>query len=136
MQNKNLVFIIIGSLLLLAIGYVLGSVTKLAVPVEKPLSPLTKLMGSKVIRPITVTASGKIIEISNRTLTLGAEGDVWIIPIREDALIHRLLPPEEAKETPWAGATFEEMKIGDTVDIYADLKADGSLEGKQVLILP
>ena len=126
---------IAGGLLLLVLGYFLGSFADTAkttppATAASLLFPLAELMESGVIGAITSTASGEVIKISGRTLTLEAEGDIWNVPVREGASVHRLVRPEVEE------LTFEEIKIGDRVDIALYLKADGTIEGRHIAVLP
>lgn len=134
--------VVIGGLILLGIGFSLGlNLGKKAMEGTKVEAPLTDLLESKVITGLTTAASGEVAEISGRSLTLNNEGDTLTILIREDALIYRLVPPEEkATEVPQPVAReeigFGEIKTGDTVSISCQLKADASLEGTEIIVLP
>jgi hypothetical protein len=139
MQNKNLILVIIGGLILLGLGYSFGlSLGQKAI--EETETPLADLLESKVIRGLNTTALGEVIEIAGRNLTLNSDGDTLTISIKENATIYRLVPPEEVTETPQPvereEIEFEEIKVGDQVDIPCELKADGTLEGIDVTVLP
>ena len=141
MQNKNLILIIIGGLILLGLGYGYGYFSgQKAIEGTKTETPLSGLLESKAIGELTTTASGEVTEISGRKLTLNKEGDTLTISIGEDALVYRVVPSEEkATEIPQPSVReeikFGEIKVGDKVSITCELKADGSLEGKTVIIL-
>jgi len=128
MQNNKLFLIIIGVLILLLLGLVF---------VPKAPSPLAKLMESKVIGNITTTASGEVVEITGRTLTLKSEEDILAVPIGEEVSIYRLTQPEDAESgEKIKKISFEEINIGNKVEVGVYLKADGTLEAKHVLLLP
>lgn len=141
-KNILIVIAVIGGLILLGIGFSLGlSSGKQAMEEIKTEAPLADLLESKVIAGLTTVASGEVTEISGRNLTLSAEGDTLTILIREDAPIYRLVPPEEkATEVPQPVVReeigFEEIKAGDQASITCQLKADASLEGIEVTVVP
>lgn len=144
MNRNNLIIIaVIGGLILLGLGYSYGLFTtqKGLKELQQAPTALSELLASKVIRGLSTSATGDITAISGRSLTLTAEGDTLTILIREDAPIYRLVPPEEiAIEIPQPVAreeiTLGEIKVGDKVNISCQLKADGSLEGTEVTVLP
>lgn len=141
MKKETLIaIVIIGGLILLGIGYSVG-LSSGQKAVKEVKAPLAELLASKVIGSLTTIATGEVTEISDRSLTLSAEGDTLTILIRENAPIYRLVPPEE--KTPKIPQpvvreemNFEEIKVGDRVNIFCQLKADASLEGIEVIILP
>jgi hypothetical protein len=142
MKKENLIAIaIIGGLILLGIGFYLGlDLGKKAAKEVKVETPLANLLASKVIGSLTTIASGEVKEISGRNLTLSKEGDTLTISIREDAPIYRLVPPEEKTATPQPAVRkeikFGEIKVGDQVSVSCQLKADATLEGVEVTVLP
>jgi hypothetical protein len=144
MKKTNLIIIaVIGGLILLGIGFGLGlSSGQKAVKkaMEEAKAPLAGLLESKVVRSLDAVASGEVTEISGHNLSLSNGGDALTISIKEDASIARLLPPEgEATETPQPPVReeikFGEIKLGDQVSISCGLKADGSLEGIDIMVL-
>lgn len=141
MQKSNLIFLIIGGLILLGLGYGYGFLSgQKEIAGIKTDGPLTDLIDSKVITKLNAFALGEVTETSGRSLTLNNQGDTLTILVKEEATINRLLPSEGEIEAPQAAETeeieFEEIKIGDRVNIVCELKADGSLEGVQVVVLP
>jgi len=150
MKKTNVVIIaIVVGLICLGVGYGVGlSSAKKAMKgamegakIETPTAtPLADLLSSKVIKGLTTTATGEVSAISGRNLTLGNDGDTLTISIRGDAPIYQIIPPaEEATLVPQPVTRkeikFEEIKVGDKVNISSELKADGSLEGIDVAVL-
>jgi len=124
----------------LGIGFYSGLIyTQKQIEKAKTESPLANLLASKVINGLTTSASGEVAAISGRNLTINNDGDTLIVPIKEEAVINSLLPLEES-ETPqpttWEEIKFEDIKTGDKVNISCQLKADGTLEGTAVTVLP
>jgi len=141
MKKEILIAIaIIGGLIILGLGFSLGLSWGLKA-IKEVKAPLADLLESKVITSLITTASGEVAEISGRNLTLSKEGNTLTILIREDAPIYRLVPPEKkATEVPQPVAReeieFGEIKAGDQVNIACQLKADATLEGVDVMVLP
>jgi len=142
-KGTLIAILLIGGLILLGIGYSVGlnlrqKTTKEVTKEVK--TPLAELLASKVIGSLTTTASGEVTKITGRNLTLIKEGATLTIPIREDAAIARLVQPEKVTEGPQPvirkEMEFGEIKIGDQVSISCQLKADGTLEGVEVTVLP
>jgi|GEM_PF-1445734 len=144
MQKKNLIITIIIVLVLIGLSFSYGySLRERTLPVQEE-SKLVKLEKSKVIQSWIITATGKIIEISDRTLTLTAEEESLAIPIKENAKIISLsvaeIPTEFIEGAPIKTEEkeikFEDLKVGDKVSIVAELKPSGELEGTTVSVLP
>lgn len=140
MPKTNLIFLIIGGLILLGLGYGCGFLSgQKEIAGIKTEGPLTDLIESKVITRLNALAFGEVTEISGRSLTLKNQGDTLTILVKEEATINRLLPSEGEIGAPRTAETeeieFEEIKIGDRVNIVCELKTDGSLEGVQVVVL-
>lgn len=149
MQKKNLFITIIVVLILIVLSFVYGYSLK-----ERILSPqetilpaqeeskLTDLEKSKVVQSWIVDATGRITEISDRTLTLTVEEESLVISITEDARIVFLSFPEmpiefvegELIEVEEEEINFEDLKVGDEVSVMAKLKPSGELEGTNVSV--
>ncbi len=138
MKKINLILMIIGALILLGLGYSFG-LSSGQKAIEETETPLTNLLESKVIGEINTVASGKVTEISGRNLTLNQKGDTFTLLISEKATINRLILITEITGVPQPATVedieFNDIQIGDQVEISCLLKADGSLEGKVVTVL-
>ena len=139
-MKKNQIILIIVGIILLVLGFCLGgNWSQNKIGKIKTESPLVDLLSSKIINGLTTTASGEVTEMSDRNLTLSSEGNTLTIPIRKGVSIYRLAAPKVA-ETPQSKTReeieFEEIKVGDKVNITCQLKEDGSLEGIDVTVLP
>jgi len=142
MKKNNLIVVaLIGGIILGGLGFYCGlGYANNKVSQIKVESPLTSLFSSKVISGLTAVAVGQIKEISGRNLVLTAEGTDLTISIKEDASIGRFLPAKGDIKVPQPmtreDIKFEEMKVGDQVNIFCNLKTDLSLEGSNVTVLP
>lgn len=141
MKKESLIAIaVIGGIILLGIGFYLGlTYAQKQIEKAKTSSPMADLLTSKVIDGFKTNASGKVAEISGYNITINNEGDSLLILIREDAPIHRLVPPEKTAKAPQPTSRedikIEEIKVGNRANITCQLKADGTLEGTEVVIL-
>lgn len=143
MKKEILIIIaVVAGLILLVLGFSSGY--SLGQKWAKVESSLTDLLESKVISGLSTVVSGEIIEISGRNLTLSKKGDTLNILVREDTSIYRLVPPEETTETLQPAGEeepvvteeieFGEIKVGDRVSISCQLKADGTIEGLDIMV--
>jgi len=138
MPKKNLLVagLIVFILVLIGIsfgyGYRLGE--------EKPARiQILGLETSKVIRVQHALASGEVIEILDRALTLVANGDTLAIPIIEEVRVTTLVLEREVEEearVEQREIEFKDIKVGDKVDVLIELKPDGYFEGIDVTVLP
>jgi len=135
------VFAIVGGVVLLSLGFYSGSywVKQQALKVGSEPS-VANLLNSKVINGLTAVANGQIKEVSGRNLIIAANGETLSVSVKDDADIGRLLPTKENTNIPQPMARedikFEEMKVGDQVNIFCNLKTDLSLEGSNITVLP
>ena len=129
---KKKILIILGASIL--IGLIFGLSYWLG---GKQVKTAFSFLESKVMQNWLATASGKVIGISNHSLTVSNQGDTLTILINEGASIYREIRPEETSELPLPikKIGFEEIKIGDQVKIPCRLNPGGVLEGVTVTIL-
>jgi len=146
MKTNQIILIIIGGLILVGLffvfGYQLGqkSVVQLEqksveekMAEEKTEVVVPEFLTSKVVQKWHAVASGEVVEISGRTLTLRYKGDTLTIPISDAAKIY-LLGAEEKKEKA-ESVRFEEIRVGNKVDISVAI-VEGNLITEVVNILP
>ena len=142
MKKNNLIVVaLIGAIILGGLGFYCGlSYAKKEISQIKIEGPLAGLFSSKVISGITVATVGQIKEISGRNLTLTAEGSDLTVFVKEDASIDRFLPVKGDSKVPQTMSIekikFEDIKVGDNVNIFCNLKTDLSLEGVNVTVSP
>ena len=135
MFKKNLIIAIIISLILgFSGGYILG--------LKQILSKIPKdtiiLKKSEVIQAWSAIATGEIIGISDRTLTLSEYGETLTIPIAEEAVITTFVLSEEENGKRRAESKiieFKDLKVGDKVNVIFEL-ADSELRGITVTVFP
>jgi len=133
-KMKKKILIIIGTIILIGLvssfSYFLG---------QKQVKVTSNPLESKVMENWSATASGKVTEISGRSLTLNNEGDILTILISEEASFGRIVPTEENEKSlgplTRKEIEFSEIKVGDQVKISCRLNPEGLLEGLIVTIL-
>ena len=142
MDRKKLILIIAGVVILtvaaFALGFGYGYRWRAREQVIEDPHWFIELQESNVVLGHHLFLEGKVIEILNRTLTLAAYGDVLTVSIMENARLTALKQIEdelpgmlEPKEI-----TFQDIKIGDTVEVMVELMPDGYLIGSSVTIVP
>ena len=134
MKKGQITSIIIGILILIGLfsgfSYWLG---QKSIKLEKEIT-VPDFLTSKVIQKWSAVASGKVIEISGRTLTLRKSEDILIIPISETARIYLFNPEGIEMEEKLQEIQFGEIGVGDEVNIQIVIK-EGNIEGDTVTIL-
>jgi len=136
-RNILLMTIVVSIIIGLGTGFLLGQqYTRSGV-----LNPIEELQASWTIRSVHVLASGTVVEIGDRTITIEQRDDTRTIPLKAQAPVARLLPPEPTgspKDVPFPKRElilFEDIQMGDVVNIFAEVKLDGSLEGVGVDVI-
>jgi len=135
MFKKDIVLPIIIALL---IGIVLGysvkfcpeATEKAPEETEESEEQVMTFKKSNVIHDWLASLSGKVTEISDRELTLLSHEDTLKIPIPEGVPIKKAVAEGEVPDIE-----FEEIKVGDTVDVVATLTDDG-LMALRVTVFP
>ena len=131
-MNKILLIVII-------ILFSLGFSTGYYYATSRTINPLTELEKSRVILNINARAYGRVVKIEDRNITIENGGHTKTIIIKEQALVNRLLPPENIEQPSQLPLretiTFEEIKVDDVIYILSELEEDGSLEGIGVDVL-
>lgn len=134
MDNKKLAILIIAGIVLVLLGGVAGVIFQ-----AKFLSPQSKSMNalsSKVIS--SIVAYGQVKNINGKNVTLSNLGDNLLISIADNAQVYSFTtPPGSAKNTAPVQQTgkFDDLKVGDNVNVAVKLLPTGQLEGVSVIIL-
>lgn len=89
-----------------------------------------RALSSKVIP--SIVAYGQVTNISGRNITLSHNGDSLTIPVATDAQVSSFASGLTAEQD----VGFGDVKKGDYINISVKLSADGSMEGRAVIILP
>ena len=115
-------------------GYWLGTKEKV-----REVPRILGLETSAVIKSQHANLEGEIVEITNRTLTLVANGDTLAVPIGEEARVMAFVLVNETEEGPrfeHKEKEFKDIKVGDKVEVLVNLKPDGDFVGVHVVIWP
>jgi len=78
-----------------------------------------------------VAVNGQVVKISGKNITLDSQGKNFTIPISADAKIYTPSPagaPTQSK--------FEDIKLGNFLDISLKILPDGTFEGQDIGISP
>lgn len=147
-MKKKIITIILSLIVLtlfFGLGYFFGQ--KKSIP---PLAenPLPQILGNKVISSLNGIASGEVIGILGRNLSLKAQNDILTLYISEKALVEKLVLPEGidlssiAKEGKLPEnmtlerkkIKLEEIKTGDVAVVNFELNIDGTFNVRQVTV--
>ena len=130
--NISITLFVIFLFILLGIGFGLGYFLGQRGPEIKPPVCPPSLLDSKILRNWVTFANGKVKEISGRDLILEANEETLKISISEEAKFQILNP--ETKEIK--KANFEDIKVGNKVEIQLSITPEKVLIGYLVTILP
>ena len=134
MGKKILIIsIIIGALILIGLtssfSYWIGQKSmevKSEIAVPNPLE-------SKVIQNWSANAIGEMTEIINHNLTLSQDGEIFTITLLEKAGICSMYIEEGERKIE--DIQFEDIKIGDRVNITLGVNSEGNMVGNFVTVL-
>jgi preprotein translocase subunit YajC len=129
-NKKQLAIIITAGIIIFLIGGILGIFiyrlqNKNIVENKKAVSSLS----SKVVSSVVVY--GQVKSINGKSITLSNLGDDLTIIIADNAQVFSF-----ATATVQQKVNFEDIKVGDSVNISVKLLSTGQLEGLSVIILP
>lgn len=133
MDNKKItaiILLVIGGIVILVVGVFSGILAERQITgpkLEKAKAAL-QIIGSKLVPSITVF--GEVKNISGRDVVLEYVGESVTVKVKNDAQIVTLL-----KEGGQREAKFEDLKIGDFVNVSLNITQDGEVEGSQVRII-
>ena len=146
MEKKDLILVIIGGLVLLIIGYFLGISKEREVVVtdqevikkaEVPLA-IVNILESNVVTGLSASVEGTVVQVDGRDIKLESEGDYLVIPIKERASIFRLIDQGVVDGVPippiTRSITINEIVSGDNLMIDVEVKRDGTLIGRDVIL--
>ncbi|MFH0947747.1 MAG: hypothetical protein V1833_01940 [Elusimicrobiota bacterium] len=137
---KNKILLILGLLtILFLIGLALYCILNLKWQMGREESSLTNLGNSPLVKQIVVNIQGEVSKISGRTLTVTTQGKSLDVLVRTDADVASFTAVSSTSSisviTDETKISFEDIKLKDKVNIFAELKADGNLESKNVAVL-
>ncbi|MGD0576647.1 MAG: hypothetical protein ABSA74_01050 [Candidatus Staskawiczbacteria bacterium] len=137
-ENKSkLVILIIVGVALFLIGGGLGIVSTQKGS-QRTKIEATNSLSSKVVS--SIIAYGQVKNIDGRNITLSNLDDNLTISIADNAQVYSFTTPVAGKNGGTAPVQqtvkFENIKIGDNVNVAIKLLPSGQLEGSSVIILP
>ena len=134
------VSILVGLVIFLGVGYILGVYSQQKINGQK-IESLEKTKNifsySKLIN--SIIAFGKISNISGRTITLTSETDTLEITMRANAQVYSFTAPTstggQLTGIPSQNiAAFEDIKVGDNLNVNMRMLPDGTFEGASAII--
>ena len=130
MDKKKLILIISVIVILAGAVFVLGFNYGLRrekqVIVEQPI-PAIELLESPLVHTLQAVILGQVTEITDRTLVVSDNNEIIHVPIERNARIVLFDLPGQ-----FIDMAFEDIKINDEVEIIANVKTDGQIQGIHV----
>lgn len=146
MNNKILIVVVViifGAVIFSAGGYFAGvflEKEKTGSQIEKleKLTSVTSLLSSSKLI-VSIIGYGKVTDISGRKITLTTGSESLQVSIREDAQMYSFVAPAfvEGKISEISAQKvikFEDIKVGDNLNVSTKMLADGQMEGLSVAI--
>lgn len=148
MEKSSMVWLIIAGIVFFVLGGGAGIIYSQKMVSELPQGLLSnqqpnlsdnllKTLTSNVLLP--VVAYGKVTQINGRGVSIEIGGSTLTVKINQDAKIYFSLESTNATKTGKAStvqpeARFEDIKVGDNLNIYIKFLPDGSFGGQTVYI--
>ena len=138
-SKKQLIILIIVGVVLFLLG---GAVGIIAIQggAQQGKIKMANSLSSKVVS--SIVAYGQVKSIDARNLTLANLGDSLTVPVASTAQIYAFITPATTGKSKTTSApiqqtvSFQNIKVGDNVNVTIRLLATGQLEGSSVIILP
>jgi hypothetical protein len=120
-----------GGLLFAGFGFLVGSSQK--------TNPLQSLYNSGVVQTVNAFATGTITTIEEQNITLKNNQKTMTIPVRQHAQVALILPPPNPANPPLIPErellSFEDLMVGDRINLFTEITPEGSLEGVSVDVI-
>ncbi len=133
MRKNQVILISIGVLILIGLSVGFGFWCRQRITGTEKEVVARAFLTSKIIKKWNAFATGKVLTISNRKITIANEGEILTIPIAETAGIYLSNPEEKTKEGQFKIIPFTDIKIGDDVGIQIGIN-NGDVEGETLII--
>ncbi|MDP3882990.1 MAG: hypothetical protein Q8Q48_02955 [Candidatus Staskawiczbacteria bacterium] len=134
MNKANILILILIGAVLFVIGGGLGIFyqTQKDAPYLKKASTID-VLGSKVIP--SVVAYGRVTKIEGRNISLTYMGDSLTVQVKDGAQVSSFVSSSGSKTPVQTKASFNDIKIGNDINISVKVLTDGQLQGESVFIL-
>ncbi len=133
MKKNQIILIIIGVLIIIGlasgISFWFGQKSS---KTEKEIV-LPPFLNSKMIQKWNAVASGEILKIADREITITGQGEILIVPMAETAKIYFSDLNGETKEEKLKEIQLSDLKIRDNVNIQVGIK-DKQIEGEVLTV--
>ncbi len=133
-NQKQRTILIIAIILLLAVGFLLGVLSQKYNKVQVMKNEAVNSLSSKTVSSITVY--GKITNIEDRNITLSNLGDSLTVLMSPNARIYSFVGTSGQATTTQIVLPFENIKVGDSVNIILNLSDIGQMQGDSLIVLP
>ncbi len=133
-KKEQLAISIIAGILIFALGIGLGIIYQAQNKAQIKKNEAVKSLSSKTIS--SLTAYGKVSKIEGKNITLSSLGDNLAVPMADSAKVYSFNDNSGNNSAPQKAVSFEDIKVGDSVNITMKLLQDGQMQGLMVVILP
>jgi len=133
-QKIKIGILITSGILIFFLGYGLGNILQVKVCDQKVTTEAVNILSSKIIT--SVTAYGRITKIDGTNVTLNSLGEDLIILIPDSARVYSFLTADGKQASTQQIVKFEDLKIGNSINVSLKLLPSGKFEAASVIILP
>lgn len=137
-NKKQSVILIVAGILIFLVGVGLGITLQNSNKAQARKVQAVNNLVSKVVS--SIVAYGQVENIDGRNITLSNLGDNLVISIADNAQVYSFTTPVAGKNGATAPVQqtvkFEDIKIGDNVNVAVKLSPSGQMQGSSVIILP
>lgn len=134
-KASSIVILLVIAVILLSVGMGLGIFYQIKKdgPKTERANLLLKQLSSNVIP--SVAAYGKVASIDGKKITLSASGENLVVGVSDSSQFYSFVTDSTGGSVQQA-AKFEDIKVGDNLNISMKILSDGQLESQAVIILP
>lgn len=134
MDKKQLITLIVVSVVLFLLGGALGVLLQGQMGPQKTKVAAVQSLSSKAIS--SVVAYGQVDSINGRDITLSNLGDSLTVSLLDNAQVYSFTTQKGSTAPVQQTLKFENIKVGDKVNVAVKLLPTGQMQGSSVIILP
>jgi hypothetical protein len=139
MEKKYITILLsVAGILLIAFVFYLGMLFQSSSKIQLIKNQTVSTLSSKTVS--SINAYGKVSNINGKNVTLSNLGDRLVILMTDTSHIYSIVAPSLGKKTVNVPIQktiyFEDIKVGDSVNVVLKLLSDGQLQGQSLVVLP
>ena len=135
MEKSNLIVLLLIGVVIFFVGAGLGIFYQIKIGSRSTVEVKTvNSLASKVIP--SIVAYGKVTKIEGRNVTVSYGGDTLVVPVKDDAQVFAFTNTTATSAPIQQKSTFNEVKVGNNINISVKVLDDGQMLGESIFIMP